>query len=89
VRLVDLLREGAHDFRAGGIGQPRQLGEMLVDLMPGRRTLARGTYQQRPLRGGRQCDLITRDDTPRLRSERLRSVEPARLVELSGKGAHE
>lgn len=85
MRLVDLLRESADDLGTGSVGESRQLGEMFVDLVTRRRTLARGTNQQRPLRRRRQGDRITCDDTPRLLSERARGVEPSRLVELPGK----
>jgi hypothetical protein len=89
VRLVDLLRERAADFSTCRIREARQLCQMFIDLMPCGRSLARRADEQRALLGRRQSDRITRDDTPRLRSERLEGIVSAAFIELTVERAHE
>ena len=48
MRAVDLLRELAHDGRAGGVGELRELSQMVVDETPRARPLERGAHEERP-----------------------------------------
>jgi hypothetical protein len=49
VRTVELLREHAHHFRAGRVGQPLELLEMFVERLACARPLERRSNEERPL----------------------------------------
>jgi hypothetical protein len=54
VRAVELLGQLADDERPGRVGQPPELLEVLVELVPRVRPLERDADEQRPLGGRRQ-----------------------------------
>jgi hypothetical protein len=53
---LELLRDLADDGRAGGIGEPLQLAQMLIEKLEGPRPLRRRADEQRALDGRRNGD---------------------------------
>jgi hypothetical protein len=58
VRAVELLGEPADDDRAGGVRQPLELVEVLVEVVAGGRPLERRPDEQRALDGRREGDEV-------------------------------
>ena len=58
---IDLLRDAADDHGARRVGELFELLEMLVDVMPGRRALARRSDEQCALDGRGEGDQIARN----------------------------
>jgi hypothetical protein len=61
VRAVEQLGDGADDVRAGGVGEARQLLEVLLDAVPVGGPLERRPDEQGPLGGGREFDQFASD----------------------------
>ena len=46
---IELLRQGAHDFRARRVGQPLELAQVFVERLPRAGPLERRSDKERPL----------------------------------------
>ena len=58
MRAVELLRELADDDRAGRVGEPLELAQMLVERLARAGPLERRADEERPLDGRREGDQV-------------------------------
>jgi hypothetical protein len=61
MRAVELLRDLSDDDRAGRVGEPLELAQVLVERLARAGPLERRPNEERPLDGGRDGDQVSCD----------------------------